>query len=204
MTTSFPLSHKIRARRGCCPLHKRFLGLASDEKTKQQRAKSLATMKLSSSNNEAVSLTQVVVTSAIFSAGFSALFTGIAVSHFRHAIFSSSHLQSHHHFQPLRLGESLVVTEGIGPGIYELGENYSTIVDGSDTGSSRNIRRERVLMPLGRKVADGDPDTIFACSKEDGDKVRFVNSLNDCTKKEIGHTWSTLGGEAGTFFFPGI
>ena len=153
---------------------------------------------MSSSTNEAVSLTQVIVTSAIFSAVFSALFTGIAVSHFQHGIFSSSHMQSHHHSQPLRLGESLVVTEGVGPGIYELGENYSTIVGGSDNDSSRSIRKERVLMPLERKVADGGPDTIFACSKSNGDKVRFVNSLDDCKKNEIGHMWSTLGGQAGT------
>ena len=113
------------------------------------------------------------------------------MSHVRKGNFCSPHELGRHH--SLRFGEAFNVPDGITPSSDGLGENYSTIVDDR----SGSIAKGRGLVALERKIADGGPDTIFACSKEDGNKVRFVDSLDDCKKKEIGHSWN-IEGETGT------
>ena len=145
-----------------------------------------------------VSLAKVIIASALFSATFSALFTGIAVNRLRNADSSQYGINEDLLHHRLQFGESIVVPEAINFKIMD--ENHSTtmiVPNGAADDNTTNLAsNNRVLRgwEAGEEATNNifnvESEYIYACSKEKGDKVRFVETLDECKKNEIGHKWS--------------
>ena len=152
-----------------------------------------------SEKHEVVSLTKVMLASALFSAIFSALFASVAVNHARN-VGCPLQLEDRHH---LEFGESAFMVPEDNHFKKFTNENHSAAMIMPILANNRVLRRGDDAEEEGTVVTNifnAESEYIYACSKEKGDKVRFVESLDECKKKEIGHMWSR-NGEAGKFIF---